>query len=351
MMSITAIGRPQSIPMAALRENRWMVGLVLLHMASMFLFAAAFDLPFPKEVLKTVANVLTLLLPVAAFVLLLWRVIHMVLAVRPARPLLWVLKDIRTIVAGGETPYSGVVAFAAFTLFCSSFAYFKAVLPLLNPFSWDQLFADLDAALLGGQDAYTLLLPLFGHPYIVTVINGFYHAWALLLYFILFLACFSRSQMHARNTFLFAFILTWVVGGNLLATVFSSGGPVYYELLGYGDRFAPLMQKLAASHEISPVMALDVQAMLWRGYIGEGPFMGISALPSMHVASTMVLTLYAFTYARWAGVVMTVFALIIVIGSVLLGWHYLVDGIAGAAIAVLCWLLARRLTAPHGSTM
>jgi membrane-associated phospholipid phosphatase len=40
---------------------------------------------------------------------------------------------------------------------------------------------------------------------------------------------------------------------------------------------------------------------------------------------------------------LAVFAAIIAVGSVLLAWHYAVDGYAGAAIALACWWLAGRL--------
>ncbi len=68
----------------------------------------------------------------------------------------------------------------------------------------------------------------------------------------------------------------------------------------------------------------------------------------MHVASTVLMALYARAYNRRFGQVMTVFAGVIMLGSVLLAWHYAVDGYAGAAIAVACWLLTGRLIRRFG---
>ena len=138
-------------------------------------------------------------------------------------------------------------------------------------------------------------------------------------------------------------MLTFAVGGNLLALLFSSAGPVYYERLGLGSDFEPLMEHLRALNEISPVWALGVQEGLWDGHMTDGRLAGISAMPSMHVATTVLIALYASTHARWAAWATWLFAALIMIGSVHLGWHYAVDGYFGAIIAWVAWTLGKRL--------
>jgi membrane-associated phospholipid phosphatase len=49
------------------------------------------------------------------------------------------------------------------------------------------------------------------------------------------------------------------------------------------------------------------------------------------------MAIIAFKYRRWAGIMMTIFASLIMVGSVMLAWHYAVDGYAGILIAILCW--------------
>ena len=63
----------------------------------------------------------------------------------------------------------------------------------------------------------------------------------------------------------------------------------------------------------------------------------------MHVGSTVLMALYGFSLNRRLGQALTVFAAVILMGSVLLGWHYAVDGYAGALIAVLAWTAAGAL--------
>ena len=103
------------------------------------------------------------------------------------------------------------------------------------------------------------------------------------------------------------------------------------------------MDKLYAFNEIRPVWALSVQEMLIDGYMNDGPVKGISAMPSMHVASTVMMTLYAFSVSRIWGWVMTAFTAVILVGSVQLGWHYAIDGYVSIVVALGCYWVARKV--------
>lgn len=56
-----------------------------------------------------------------------------------------------------------------------------------------------------------------------------------------------------------------MIGGNILATICSSVGPVHCAAFGYGADFAPLMGTLRRVSEISPAWALGLQDMLPDG--------------------------------------------------------------------------------------
>jgi membrane-associated phospholipid phosphatase len=84
-----------------------------------------------------------------------------------------------------------------------------------------------------------------------------------------------------------------------------------------------------------------VQDALWQSYkTGTGDIRGISAMPSMHVMIATLLALFGWRTNRTLGIGLSIFAILIVLGSVHLLWHYAVDTIAGAAIAWLCWVVA-----------
>ncbi|ESX86560.1 hypothetical protein X756_18320 [Mesorhizobium sp. LSHC412B00] len=80
------------------------------------------------------------------------------------------------------------------------------------------------------------------------------------------------------------------------------------------------------------------QDIVWSGYIGATRgSLGISAFPSMHVAMAVLFALYATRRSRLAGLLMWAFAAIIMVGSVVLGWHYAVDGYASVLISIAIW--------------
>jgi membrane-associated phospholipid phosphatase len=50
----------------------------------------------------------------------------------------------------------------------------------------------------------------------------------------------------------------------------------------------------------------------------------------------------AFEVRRWFGWVCVAYAAILQIGSIILGWHYAVDGYAGLILACAIWLTVKR---------
>jgi membrane-associated phospholipid phosphatase len=89
-----------------------------------------------------------------------------------------------------------------------------------------------------------------------------------------------------------------------------------------------------------PIWSLDTQQLLWDGYTGKSGAIGISAFPSMHNASTLLFALATWKRSRGLGIAYGIYTVIILVGSVHLGWHYAVDGYAGLALAGLCWWLS-----------
>jgi membrane-associated phospholipid phosphatase len=278
--------------------------------------------------------------PQIIFFVLFWRLLYLSYVVREPNRVSAIKAEVRSFISDRERIVWGFVATGIMAVFLIAFAQFKNLIPTLNPFDWDTRFMELDRFLHFGQLPHEYILPLFGGPYLLSFFTGLYNIWLFLMYFVLLIACFLRPDSLVRMQFLFAFVLTWAVGGNLLATLFSSAGPVYYGLLGLGDIYDPLMQHLAEHAETGFVTVVETQNLLWRFHSMEDSVNGISAFPSMHVASSVLMAIFAFRWCRLAGYLMSAFALIIMIGSVLLAWHYAVDGYVGAAVAYLSWRAA-----------
>ena len=324
-------------------KNRVLLLLTTGHFALAYALSQYLNQPFRFQALPFILFFVKVLIPLFLIFLWVWRFGWLVLIRKPEFPLSFFFGDIRRLVFDAERLLSGIFALLLVSIFAATFVVMKDLIPLMNMFAWDPQLAALDRALHGGIDPYILLKPLLGTPFATTFINAVYNLWFVVFYFIIFLTCFDRHNTVRRNTFLVSFVLIWIIGGNFLATIFSSAGPVYYQYFGYGDHFLPLLDSLKEFSKISPVWVLDTHEMLLDGYINNGPLKGISAMPSMHVAIAVLLAIYGFHCSRWAGWLLTVFALLIQLGSVQLAWHYAVDGYAGAAIAICCWMISSRL--------
>ncbi len=239
----------------------------------------------------------------------------------------------------------------AFPLFLSLFSSFKALIPILQPFSWDAGLAELDRALHGGTDPWRYFEPLLAHPLLIRALDFVYHPlWSLGLFVLWIWQALDRRRPELRLQLLLAIPMGWIVLGSIGGVVFSSAGPCYFaELGGDPDRFGPLLTRLAEIDTDWPLVSHMAQNALWdlyrSGAIGFGS--GISAMPSVHVATAFMAVLLARRYGPVPLALSLAIFIIIAVSSVLLGWHYAVDAYAGVLLVTPIWLVcgavARRL--------
>src|SRR5687767_13728623 len=64
---------------------------------------------------------------------------------------------------------------------------------------------------------------------------------------------------------------------------------------------------------------------------------GIGAFPSLHVAFQMYVFLWMRRLWTCGEVLFAVFVFAMFLGSMITGWHYLVDGLAGMVMAYACF--------------
>ena len=70
-------------------------------------------------------------------------------------------------------------------------------------------------------------------------------------------------------------------------------------------------------------------------------FLGIAAFPSLHVAFEFLVWLWVRRVWRAGAILYAIFTVIIFLGSVVTGWHYLIDSLAGLALAAACFFGVR----------
>jgi len=296
------------------------------------------------------AGAFTLLIVTFAVAFVLGHMIWTAVFVRPSDSLFAAIgHDLKNRILTKQRMAGFLVVSALAPLFFSTFGSFKRMIPLLNPFSWDPSFMVWDRWLHLGEHPWKLLQPILGTPLVTTAISFNYNLWFFVLFFTFIWQAMSRQRPQLRLQFLLAFLLTWIVLGTVLATLLSSAGPVYYgRITGLADPYAPLMTYLYNVNESFPVWALDVQERLWANYQagGVGLGSGISAMPSLHVGTSLLFAFLGWRINRWVGLAYSAFAVLIMIGSVHLGWHYALDGyLAAIAMPPVWWLagvIARR---------
>lgn len=218
------------------------------------------------------------------------------------------------------------IGFALLTLHISTFTWAKPILPMVGGFWADPLLADLDRSVFGTDPWPALAAALGGANGLLDII---YQAWfPVVIAAFFYVLALEASAWRSRA--LIAFFLTWTAG-MLFQFLLPSAGPVFYERVGFGARFAGIDP---------PYFAWLGSEYLWKYHTGEeaGMAVGISAMPSMHVAvATWLWLSLRRTRARY---VAAAFLAAISVGSVSLGWHYAVDGIVGASLACAAWALS-----------
>ncbi|OEU73988.1 MAG: hypothetical protein BA874_07790 [Desulfuromonadales bacterium C00003068] len=267
--------------------------------------------------------------------------LYVTFRIRPKRLFEHYFNDLRDNYFSGQRFFTAAPVLLFFPLFFSAFTSFKNILPVINPYSWDQPLAQMDAIMHGGIMPWQWLHTIVGSPIITSGINFFYQLWFFVMYAIFFWQAFSLRTPLLRMRFLLSFIGIWILFGTVCAIGLSSAGPCYYgRITGLNDPFQPLLQYLNTTNNTFPILALDVQEHLWKTYttkaIGLGG--GISAMPSMHVATSTLFTLLGWRSSRALGIILTLFLVIIMIGSVHLGWHYAIDGYVAIIGTWLVWL-------------
>ncbi|WP_170294710.1 phosphatase PAP2 family protein [Roseospira navarrensis] len=242
---------------------------------------------------------------------------------------------------------TAVIPMVLLPIFSTFFTSFKQSIAVINPFHWDETLMQWDAALHFGVHPWELLLPVLGHPVVIAVISYLYNVWMPVMYLIFCLFAITRSERVRRMHFLLSYFLTWTVLGSGFAYLFSSAGPCYFhEFVAGPNPYAPLFQHLNEGHESIPNMALLGQEYLWNGYEANQARAGggISAMPSLHVAIATLWALFAWSRGPVLRSLTVLYLAIIMVGSVLLGWHYAIDGYAGAFGAVVMYWVAGLLT-------
>ena len=330
--------------LTSFRKEKAVIFLISIYIAITWSIARIYGLQDRFSVLVYPQAAVLLLVCVGAVAVLI-AASHVILVVRPEFPVRYLIAQLRTYLGrlGFIRPAIMIVAFAALL---SSVSSFKTLIPALIPYRWDAAFYDLEQVLYGDRQAWQWLQPWISAWNLSQPINVAYNFWFFLIPGVLLWQILEINHWHRRRHFLVAFVLSWALNGSMFAVFFSSAGPCYYGRLfpGEVDPYAPLMTYLASAYHGAPVWAINTQNYLWQLYQNEELSLGsgITAMPSMHVALAWLTFLLFRRINGWLGAVALLYAGVILVGSVHLGWHYSVDGYFSILTTSLIWIAVGR---------
>jgi hypothetical protein len=209
-----------------------------------------------------------------------------------------------------------------------SYFFLARLLPIVNPVTLDGGLYKFDLHMFGFEPA--LAMDHWVTPFATEWFSFFYFGYFFMLAIhVVPLLMFSRS----------ARLLGEFAMGMLV--VFCVGHLVYMLVPGYGPH-----ESLAGSfqHELPHGMWHD---MVMATVASGGAQLDI--FPSLHTGAPTFIVLFSFRHRdklpfRYSWPVAAFFALNIIIATMFLRWHYVIDVVAGLAVATLALMTAVRIT-------
>ena len=223
------------------------------------------------------------------------------------------------------------------------YGWIKLTVPIYHATLFDQVLWDLDQLLGFGVAPTVFLLDLLGVPWFLRAIDFLYANIFFASTVVASAYFFSEPRKHIRIAFANGYAALWIIGAWLYLAV-PSLGPAY----AFKDIWMVHGETLRITQTFQALLMRNYQNVIraWHGQAITEPIrivFGIGAFPSLHVA----FQTYVFLWMRrlWTSgeVLFGIFAAAIFLGSMITGWHYLIDGIAGLGLAYACY----RFCFPH----
>jgi hypothetical protein len=227
----------------------------------------------------------------------------------------------------------------AFALWIVLTVYFlvKTSIHALNPRVFDGWLWRSDQWLGMGHDPKQMALRLFAWPPLLHALDVIYSVvYPFLFTFTPPVLALLSPTRALRVGALTGFSLLWVLGGALYVA-FPSWGPVYTR----PSQFEGALQSMPITVYVQKELFEELKGVIQRP-AGPRPirFGGVAAFPSLHLAVVTLFTLAFRPIGRWwfrAGLAISV---AMVAGSLVTGYHYLLDALAGIVLGAACYLAA-----------
>lgn len=218
-----------------------------------------------------------------------------------------------------------------------AYTWIKLAIPVLHPQLFDQQLWNLDRALAFGYAPTVFLTSLFSAPVLMRFFDASYITVLFPALSIVPAFIASMPERRVRIAFVNSNALLWLIGAWLYVAV-PSLGPAYR----FPGVWLPLGPMLKHSQDAQHMLIENYAAVRSPPGWNAKPiniFFGVAAFPSLHVGFQVLSFFWMRRLTRW-GYVFGILAFLALIGSIVTGWHYLVDGIAGGLLAWACYAAA-----------
>lgn len=228
------------------------------------------------------------------------------------------------------------------------FQVFKQIVLPARGFPLDVHIAAAERWIFGGRDAWEVTHAVFG-LWPTLALDAAYAVWLPMMFLFPMVVSAAIHETQTRGRLIGTWVASWVIIGSIGAWLLGSAGPCYYnDLVGPNAGFLKLHAALLALDGQAQAAGFSIRALYFQDMLEATQAgsnldfaSGISAMPSMHVAMASLFAIAGFQRSRLLGGIFTVYALLIWIASVHLGWHYALDGVVGAAMMGALWILSK----------
>lgn len=231
----------------------------------------------------------------------------------------------------------------SFMLVTFAYAWLKVCVPLLNERLWDAALWRLDRWLHFGVSPNVFAIELLRGTVLLPALDLWYSAWLLTVFVAWSFAAIDRD-LRARRHFMLASAALSLTGAWLYLAM-PAAGPCY----AFPEILSGVASEVSRAVEGQAALAGNYAKMV-AGRDGSlrqfNPFLGVAAMPSLHVGGHFLFALWANRWAQWAYGPLLLATALTFLGSLVTGWHYAVDGYVGMAIAWLAVRVADRLESP-----
>jgi hypothetical protein len=214
----------------------------------------------------------------------------------------------------------------------------KGVIPMLRPDAlFDSQLGDVDRMLFLGHDPAVLLHSLLGVGATTHALAWIYAAFIVFLPLSLAVALVFARDLATTLFYATAMCVNWIIGAGSYF-IWPALGPAYAD----AGTFAGLPHS-----EVTRLqqMLLD-DRIAWLQDPTNATPQAIAAFASLHIAMSFsaVLAAHLLGLGRRLRIALWIWFVLTVVATVYLGWHYVVDDLAGMLIGAAALGLAKLLT-------